>query len=274
MLKYLNKGVRTTASWLPQWPPYSRGFWEFMAIVNGEACLQSSGDGVRRFVPSRLYISPPGSKHTWHVREGEKCEVFVLHFETLPLGMQRFFPEVKPFSVPLSREDAAVFQDIYSEVAPHYFKPRAESVLWYHRAILRICILILSKDAPIPRPDGFDHNAERAQLAIQYYQDHLANHLTVRDICRVLHISPPQLRRIFKQSLNESPKHVFMRMALKEACRLALEDTMSFKEIASRCGFAGFNQFYRAFRQRFGSAPDAWRRRQLAKMGRTLRSAP
>jgi AraC-like DNA-binding protein len=236
-----------------------------MAIVDGEACLQSSANIARRYLANRLYVSPPGSKHTWRVREGEKCSVIVMHFETLPLGMQRFFPEVKPFSVPLSPEDADAVREIYLEVAPHYFKPSAQSVLWYQRAVLKLCTLILGKDAPIPRPDGFDYNAERAQLAIQYYQDHLGDHLTVRNVCQALHISPPQLRRIFRQSFNQSPKDVFTRMALKEACRLAAESSLQLKEIASRCGFAGFNQFYRAFRQRFGSAPDAWRRKQMPK---------
>ena len=261
MLTYLNKGTRTAEIWSPQSVPFSRGCWEFMAILKGEACQQIAGDSTRTFLGNRLFVSPPTSIHTWHVREGESCEVVVLHADALPFGAQICVSKATPFSVPLSPEDIGVIQGLYTRVFPHYFKPRTESTLWTQQAILEICTIFLSKIDLNLHSLGIDRNAERSLQAVQYFREHLSSRMTVRQIAKAVHISTPQLRRIFIQSFNQSPKHVLTNIALDEACRLAIETKLLFKHISSSCGFAGFPQFYRAFRHRFGCSPNEWRRK-------------
>ena len=260
MLKYLNMGIRTEAHWPRKWVHPARPYWEFMAIVEGEACLQTSGGGNRRFYGRRLYVMPPGSNHTWGLRQGQSCEVVVMHFDKIPPGMQKILSDNAPISVPLSAEDAARIRDLCTEVSPHYYRPRMDSDLWHDRVLLKLCIILLINGGGAARLSGFNRNAERAQLAIQYYRGHLGKHLTVRDICRAINISPPQLRRIFKEALNETPKEVCTRIALDEACRMAVETPLSLKEISGMCGYAGFSQFFRAFRQCYKMAPETWRK--------------
>jgi AraC-like DNA-binding protein len=259
MLKYLNSGVRTEAQWPSKWTHTTRDHWEFMAILEGEACQMPRASGKRRFYGRRLYVTAPGSNHTWRVPEGKSCEVVVMHFDKIPAGARRMIGDNAPMSVPLSAGEATRVREICKEVLPHYHRPRMDSVFWYDRALLNLCIIILRNGGGAESLSGFNRAAERAQLAIQYYRDHLGRHLTVRQICKAIHISPPQLRRIFKQALNESPKQVCTRIALDEACRLAVETALSLKEISGMCGYGGFSQFFRAFRAHYKMAPEVWR---------------
>ena len=261
MLKYLSKGVRTERVWSTGTDPYSRGVWEFMAIIKGEAFRRTQASGRACYVSSRLFISKPSSKHTWHVRQGCSCEIVTMHFDTIPPQIQNLFGSFDHFSVPLSPDDTSRIQGVFTSVFPHYYKPDVESILRYRQALLELSTIVLAKENTYARAKGVDRNAERAQQAVRYFSDHLSRRVTIAEICKVMHLSPPHIRRIFKQSFKQSPKVVLENIALEEACRMAVETPFLLKEIASSCGFAGFPQFSRAFKRRFGSAPEAWRKR-------------
>ncbi len=262
MLTYLNSGARTTEKWPATENWTTRDVWAFVAVLEGEARLDRPGRKGCEYRSRQLHIVPPGTTYAMRVRDGTSCEVVAMHFAGLLPVAKRFLPGGTPLSVPITDEDAGVIRKIHLELSPHFLKPTWASELRYDRALLKLCLIALPDGGRVPHPYGADRSAEQAQVAVQYHRDHLAKRLTINKICKAIHISPPHLRRIFKQSFNESPKEVFTRVALDEASRLVISSPLSLKEIALQCGFAGFSQFFRAFKKRFGNSPSEWRRQR------------
>jgi AraC-like DNA-binding protein len=54
-----------------------------------------------------------------------------------------------------------------------------------------------------------------------------------------------------------------MRATIEEACRLMAQTALSLKEVATCCGFHGFSEFHRAFKQHTGQSPSHWRSNRL-----------
>lgn len=69
------------------------------------------------------------------------------------------------------------------------------------------------------------------------------------------HISREHLSRIFCQETGTSIHEYIIRIRLKMAVNLLLQTRLSSKEIADRCGWNDYSNFYRIFKQRFNCTP-------------------
>lgn len=185
-----------------------------------------------------------------------------MHFDTLPRSAELIFRGRNVFQASLSDEDRAEIELIYGEIRPHFVKPQIDSSLYFDRAIFKLCkkYLCIAENSS-QKFCGLGRDTERMELAIEFYRTHIGRGLDVNRLCKAIHISPPQMRRIFKNACNKSPSEVLSQIAIEEACRLMLETRLSLKEIASKCGFAGFPQFFRAFRKQYNSGANEWRKR-------------
>lgn len=103
-------------------------------------------------------------------------------------------------------------------------------------------------------------------------QDHLANlaalvtaqldgDLSVPALAKKLGLSPRQLSRRCRAELGESPAALVQRLRLDEARRRLLEPGATVELTAMSLGFRGADVFRRAFEQRFGINPSAYRER-------------
>jgi len=60
-------------------------------------------------------------------------------------------------------------------------------------------------------------------------------------------------------------REMLLRLRMEQARNLLLESNLSIKEISERLGYARQHDFYRAFRQRIGCSPSAWRTRAAGR---------
>lgn len=80
--------------------------------------------------------------------------------------------------------------------------------------------------------------------------------LQVSDLAMKYQISREHLSRIFLEETGVTLHEYIIRFRLKMAIDLLLQTRLSKKEIASRCGWNDYSNFYRLFRKRFGHSPD------------------
>ena len=83
-------------------------------------------------------------------------------------------------------------------------------------------------------------------------------------LCRAAGISAPQLNRLFRQHLGQSPFRYYQAQLMARARLLLLADDRPIKEIAAECGFDAIEVFYRNFTRISGMPPGAYRQRYRA----------
>jgi len=102
------------------------------------------------------------------------------------------------------------------------------------------------------------HAAELAPLSA-WVDLHLATPISIADLARQVGVSPSRLHARFQHHLG-SPPMAWVREGRLLAARdrlLATADSVA--AVGASCGFLDPFHFSRAFRQRFGAAPSAYR---------------
>jgi transcriptional regulator GlxA family with amidase domain len=94
--------------------------------------------------------------------------------------------------------------------------------------------------------------------------EHVDEPLPVERIAAGIGMSPRTLSRWCRAHFDESPAELVRRLRIDEARRLLEETPLALKEITARTGFGDASTMWRAFRQRLGVTPAAYRHRFAA----------
>jgi len=99
------------------------------------------------------------------------------------------------------------------------------------------------------------------QRIIMFLHEHFTEDLMREDVAAHFCISPNYLSRLFHLNGNgDSFNEVLNNLRLEMGRSLLPESNLSCAEIAMRCGFNDPSYFTRRFRQKYGIAPDRYRR--------------
>jgi transcriptional regulator GlxA family with amidase domain len=91
--------------------------------------------------------------------------------------------------------------------------------------------------------------------------EHVDEALPVERIAAGIGMSPRTLSRWCREHLDESPAELVRRLRTEEARRLLEETSLPLKDITARTGFGDASTLWRAFTQRLGVTPAAYRQR-------------
>src|SRR5258706_277402 len=85
MLRYLGSGPREFGRFPLK--PSVRMNWEFFAVVKGRCAPLVRASDHPRLIGHTLWVSPPGSAHTWAPDDRGRIEVAVFHFGSVPAAL-------------------------------------------------------------------------------------------------------------------------------------------------------------------------------------------
>ncbi|HTA20290.1 MAG TPA: GlxA family transcriptional regulator [Polyangia bacterium] len=94
--------------------------------------------------------------------------------------------------------------------------------------------------------------------------EHVDEALPVERVAAGIGMSPRSLSRWCREHLDESPAELVRRLRTEEARRLLEETSLPLKDITARTGFGDASTLWRAFTQRLGVTPAAYRQRFTA----------
>lgn len=112
--------------------------------------------------------------------------------------------------------------------------------------------LLLSREAYQSMP-------EKLSAFISYLDEHLAEHITLEDMAGHYGCSVPHFCRLFTRYCNTSPYHMLVRLRMRAAVRMLLENRLSIKEVAQQVGYESAFNFSTEFKKRFGVSPRNFR---------------
>jgi transcriptional regulator GlxA family with amidase domain len=87
-------------------------------------------------------------------------------------------------------------------------------------------------------------------------EDSLEKPLSREALARAIALSVRQLERLFAGHLGTTIGDLYLKIRLDRARTLVHETAMPLLDIAMACGFANGSHFSRAYRERFGAAPN------------------
>src|SRR5262245_51771914 len=108
MLRYLGAGPRQFG--LYPLTPLTRMNWEFFAVLNGR-CAPLSDDGTHAPLSERtLWVTAPGSSHTWAGDGAKTVQVAVFHFGSVPPALESMVRERGQIALKLTASECRRLQ--------------------------------------------------------------------------------------------------------------------------------------------------------------------
>jgi AraC-like DNA-binding protein len=114
---------------------------------------------------------------------------------------------------------------------------------------------------PLPILQRDPGHQRRLDALLTWIREHLHGTLNVEDAAAILHVSPGAFSRSFHRLAGKPFTDYVNDLRIAEACILLRQSDRSIAEVADRCGFGTMSHFNRQFRQRVGTTPRAYRRR-------------
>ena len=93
-----------------------------------------------------------------------------------------------------------------------------------------------------------------------HVEANLCRRIPIRDLARLLDLSPSHFCRAFKSTIGVSPRDYVLRRRIDVAQGLMLTTSEPLSSIAVRCGMCDQQHFTRSFHRIVGETPHAWRR--------------
>jgi len=101
--------------------------------------------------------------------------------------------------------------------------------------------------------------------AIQYLQDHYAEHIAIEKLASIAHCSVSQFKRLFKKMLGDTPNEYIIRMRINNARHLLQTTDRTISDISSELGFFDQSHLIRHFKRLRGCTPKQYRQQTKRK---------
>ena len=105
-----------------------------------------------------------------------------------------------------------------------------------------------------------DRRTQIANDIMFYIYTHIDTHIDLDELSLQLDTSKFHMHRIFKEAFGKNIYESIKSIRLQKASNLLLTNKFStISQIANECGYSSHSSFIRAFKERFGMTPKAWR---------------
>src|SRR5688572_13953658 len=262
MLRYLGVGSRQFG--LYPLKPVARMNWEFFAVVKGRCAPLSTENAHPTLCEQTLWVTAPGSAHTWAGDGSRRAHVAVFHFGSVPPALESMVRERGQLALSLKSAECERIATLAKELQADFHQPNHFSNLLFQSALIELALLVLRKLPSGKFPALADHAERTVENATTWYAEHVQANPSITEVAREVHVSPSTLRRLFRRVLRERPARVFGRIQLEKGMRLMTETELKLDSIADECGFTSTSDFCRAFKAHTKVTPTVWRQTILA----------
>ena len=237
---------------------------------NAEGTLTVNGEKYNITNPTVIFL-PPLSRYIFSIKTVEETKVSVFNFDLTQLAPEiktslgtptvtTFDPclalkgeDIDGFSKPIVRYSSAATAHISAAVKAYAVGRGA--YLERSSAYLKLALLSLIDD-------GETEYSPLVKETLAYIKANLSDHLmTNESIARALNYHPYYLNRVIKRELGVPLRSYIISARLDAAARELVSGEDSVSEVAERVGFQSPSYFVKAFKEREGVTPRAYRQK-------------
>ncbi len=106
----------------------------------------------------------------------------------------------------------------------------------------------------------------------RYIESHLSTHIMLDDLAAQANLSCSRLSALFKRYFRTSPIDYVLRLRLRRASYLLLDQNRTVSQVSSEVGFCDAFYFSRQFRSHYGMSPSAYRKQSQIPPGSRYRA--
>jgi AraC-like DNA-binding protein len=261
MLRYLGVGQRQFG--MHPLKPIVRMNWEFFAVLKGRTAPLARDNTHPPTVEKTIWVSAPGSVHTWAGEGTRRVHVAVFHFGAVPAALEAHVRERGQASFPLTAADCRRIAELATQLQPEFERPSNYSHLVFQGVLIELTLLVLRKLPQGKRPLAASDAEAAIDAATAWFAENVRANPSIIEVAHEVHVSPSTLRRLFRRVLRESPARVFRRIQIEKGMRLLTETKSKLDSIADECGFTCTSDFCRAFKAFTRVTPTTWRQTVL-----------
>ena len=242
--------------------PHRHEHWQFVINRGGTAEVTAERGVVTEV--GEVAVLPPGLTHAWRNRGEVGLDLMNVHVLDRQPGFGDLYQYLRgacasvapPAVCPAQPQVLRLAERAQAELAggEHGYKYQAAA------ALTELVVAVLRglwSQAGDPRSDTH----LRIERVLWYLEQHYPEPLSLRDIGRLLHVTPQYACELLTQHTGLSPMQHLRRVRLEKA-RAFLEDTaLSVKQVAFAVGFRDEHYFSRLFRKATGAPPSRYRAR-------------
>lgn len=107
---------------------------------------------------------------------------------------------------------------------------------------------------------------QRIQKALEYINEHYAEHMSLAEIAETLYLSEPYLSRLFKSMAGMNFRDYLSRIRLNNAVENLLYTGKSITDISMECGFENPSSFNKLFKKNYKCSPSEYKKQIKKKI--------
>lgn len=256
-------------------PPHAHTWFEFNYVLAGQMGTRFDGDGEEITVrEGEFFLIPPGRIHAHTYTRGNPHEGLCFRWRLRPADPGRMENDTRSLYSRLKslqewRPGTYRDEEGFGGMLAHFLKEAAATEpsefglqLLLVRLLESLCLL----------RQTLEGNREASGAAVDplvrkveiYMEDFLGSRLNTRELAASLHMSYGHLSREYKKLTGNTIIERMNSIRLEKARELLLLPGYNISEVAEQAGFADLSYFSKAFKKRYGQAPQSYRKARAA----------
>jgi len=234
-------------------------------ITRGSGIQTLNGKDIP-FAEDHLFLLSPADFHKNTLDAGETFDYYRLCFsyELLDARLSGLLdPGRLPLHLQLSGKCAALVSDIFARLTEESESGQEQigHKIYLHALAEALLVLVLRE---LPQTQTTPPSTP-VNRALGYVHAHFHQPISVADAAAIAGYTPNYFNTCFREQLGIPFGEYLRNMRLNYAENLLRASSLPVTEIAFESGFASLSHFSRSFREKYGCAPQEYRRRSSPK---------
>lgn len=216
------------------------------------------GNDTFSMTPGVMYLTAPGVSHSFSSSADKKLLTIELKFIITDPRLREQTSALPPSVEDASGQLRLLLERILEE---------AEGSGLYRQELMELrfreLLLLLLRSAHGDPPGAQSDEASAMKPVLRYIRDNLHRNITLEDLAAAAHLEKAYFSRKFKAVSGYSPMEYLRCVRLGKARDLLRHSDMTVTQIAESLGFQSLHHFSKAFHQRNGVSPMAYKSGKL-----------